>query len=522
MEEPKASTVTEVKPAPSEAVVESDDGKPKPNPTTQSDKETSDSSPKYTSVVSTPWRTHRRSSEEESPMSESLFQNETSQNGSTQSDLLVLKDTSAPKTLLPEVAPTDLAPIDRWVEQPKSQSPSLHPADQLRVLAKNGPLVFLNAEARRQLLTELIRPRPLAEDVTDILELIKKIAQPTKGLDSWLDQFAQVDLKGMDTYERKKILRNIEENWLEELLVHEAQKPILLPADRGWHGDYGLECGGGANPQAVGDHPLRSSGASSMWLSQQLDLDYRVNPVGPWSYNYGLQFNHVFSTGSSQDDGSWSGLGCNFKSTREINQQGLAAISPYVVFNRADSFLVDHGQLRQNLYLAGMSFNWAELHLSGAFEKCVGTTDVFIDKVQPLGHTNRHFVDGRHLSQSAWGLRHTQNWLKANAEGQEGPGLELAIVERNGDHPAATGLELGTGVLWQYQRQHWGYQSGLSLNYWGRDEAVTSWVLHGRLEGQLFPKGLNYAELSFENSSSSDPIMDYTSTRLALGWGIKW
>ena len=435
---------------------------------------------------------------------------------------LAQKDTTAPKTILPEMGPLPIAPIDRWVEPPAASDIFIHPELQLKKLAKEGPVVFLDPDARRIFLTELIRPRPMAEDPKELLPLIKEIAKPTRGFEDWCERFGKVDFSSLTVLDRKRYLRNTEEFWLESLLAGEAQRPVLKAADRGWHGAYGLEAGGGSNPQAIGDHPLRPSGASSVWLGQELALDYGINPEGPWNHSYGLRFNHVYSAGSSNDNGSLSGMGINFQSTRQLGHQGLAAISPFVFLDHTDSILTNQGSLRQNLILGGVSLHWAEAHLKGAFEKSLGVTDVYADYLQPLGNSNRHFADGRQLSQTALGLRHTQTWLKADAEGQYGPGLECSVVQRQGDHPAATGLELGTGLLWKQQKQAWAYGTGLHLNQWNRDESVTAWKIDGRLEGQLFPKGLSYTELSFENSKSSDAIMDYTATRLVLGWEIKW
>jgi hypothetical protein len=436
-----------------------------------------------------------------------------------QSDPLVQKNTSVAKTKLPEMAPLPIEPLDRWIEPTAlAAKPAQTPQAQIKALLAKGPLQFFDARGRRSLITNLIRPRPLSETPDDIIALIQSSAGTVRGLQPWLEQCKNLDLSSLEAYERKKLWREAEETWLATLLKQANETPALQAADRGWHGAYGIEVGIGNNPQYRGDHLLKTQKRTAEWLGQQLELNYGVNPTGPWSSSYGLSFNHVLES----DQGSWSGLGLHIQVQRTMGEGGLAAIAPFFHLDHTNDFLAPQGELSQNLMMAGLSLQWADIPLKGYFEKTTGVTDVFIDQVSPRGQSQKHFIGGQSLRQESFGLRHRQAWLLANAQGSKGPGLESFVIQRQGKHPQTDGLETGLGCFWEQHLLGWGYQGGLSYSLWNRSESVTQWQTYGRIDGQIFPKGSAFAKLAFENSDSSDPIMSYQSTSLSLGWETKW
>jgi hypothetical protein len=145
-----------------------------------------------------------------------------------------------------------------------------------------------------------------------------------------------------------------------------------------------------------------------------------------------------------------------------------------------------------------------------------------MEQRRPRGKAEKHFVTGESLRQEGFGLRHRQSWMGANSEGAFGPSLGLFLIQRQGDSPLVKGLEVGLDLSYELQKNDWNTEIAFEYSHWDRTQAIDRTELSGQVGYLGLAKGEFFANLTFENTSSSDTLADYSSTRFKFGWEVKW
>jgi hypothetical protein len=458
----------------------------------------------------------------EMPLKENVQeqQNKSKEKGTKLSkDLITRREDLPPRTLPAK----PWQPVDRWIETPEDLPEEVSAIDQLRDWAKGGPLRFMNADNRWRWKNALIQPHPRPESVAQLKKFILPFLGQSRGHRNWLNSLEDLDLSGLIPYERKKLIRDIEEDWLKAALGESEQRPTPKASDSGWHRSYRISAGMGQNAQMRGDAPTRPKASQGQWLEQNALLDYRYNPLGPWKFRYGLSFDHLIASGDAAEELSHSGLGFHFRSLRNIANQGLQGIAPFLHFNMFDDVLTSDGLVKEQQWLTGATLHWASKKLDGkSLKKSMASTDLFISMRHPSGHADRHYLTSESLKQESFGVRHRHAWMGHNKYGTFGPSVGAFLAHRQSPSPTLDGMEFGFDVQYDQSLQKWLMEYGIAYRNWGRTSSVEQWDAWAKAKFMGLGKGIFFTELKGTLSDSSDSLMDYSGTWIKLGWEVQW
>lgn len=412
----------------------------------------------------------------------------------------------------------EVAPLSSLPDPPRRQTVEPSAEEQIKELERvllAHPGRFVQRSKRGELIAALLKPHQQPTDVSSLLWIIEPYCHEGRGWKSWKTSALALDLSRCELWQKKRVLRKVEEAWITSLLQASSKK--VKQGDRGWHSTWISSVGVGRNAIAMGDHSGRFFEKEGGWLGNSIEMQYRHNPVGSWKMVYGMMIDSLWS--ASPKDLSLIGMEASWRGTKSTQFQGVRAISPYLHLQHYDDALF--GALKQSLFLTGFSAHWNEMKHSGLFMSSRGSTDLFIEKLSPRNAHRINTLDNKDLSQTSLGLRHRHSWTGARENLSFGPIFEGAFYHRNADSKKAKGLELTMAGGWTVATPLWQSDIVVENSTWFREESVRQFKL-ALAWRRLFESGTLGTELELESSSSDDSIMDYTRSSLEVSWELNW
>ncbi len=423
-----------------------------------------------------------------------------------------------PKILKLMPIKAQVAPLTNLPEPPRRQTIEPSAEEQIKELERvllAHPGRFTQSSKRGALITALLKPHQQPSDVSSLLWIIEPFCHEGRGWKAWKANALALDLSKCEAWQKKRVLRKVEETWITSLLQASSQK--VKQGDRGWHGLWTSSIGVGRNAIAMGESSGKFFEKEGGWLGNSVEMQYRHNPVGSWKMVYGLTIDSLWS--ASPKELSLLGITASWQGTKATQLQGLRALSPYFHMQHYDDALF--GALKQSMFLSGFSAHWNEMKHRGLFISSRGSTDLFIEKLSPRNAHRIYTSENKDLSQVSLGLRHRHSWTGARENLSFGPIFEGAFYHRNADSNKAKGLELAMAGGWTVATPLWQTDLIIENSRWFREESVQQFKL-ALTWRRLFESGTLGTELELERSSSDDIIMDYSRSSIEVSWELRW
>jgi len=416
---------------------------------------------------------------------------------------------------LPEVKPIDHLP-------PSSPEPSA-PAklDQGKLLAelkKFEPLKDLGQQERMILVQDLIRPHLLPESPDILADWLSVRLPNRRGMKSWAEKIRNLDISGMNSFQKKSTLRGIQEEWLKKILARTHLRQGPKSPDQGWHRRYRLGVGAGRHPLQTSSHAVRPVDNDGLWVSQDLLLDYRFNPPGPWNYGFGLGIGMTHANEPKELSESY--LSFHYQGERHVSSGSLETVAPFLDMEVVTDALSKDGLLEHQLWTAGLTLHWREKAISDG--DLTSSSTFHMSKFLPIGDSRYHFFyPSADLRQDGFGYRHQWSWSHATADTAQGPHGDVYLIHNKGQHFSNDGLEYGFGFGYHYNQSLWRNSLDIGFNNWDRkpksDSLRFEWTSRraiGRGDGVL--------HLLHEIRESDHLWYDGSSTLVELSWEVNW
>lgn len=414
---------------------------------------------------------------------------------------------------LPEVQPIDYIP-----PKPKKALKTSNVDKALSDLKDFEPLRSMNKQQRMTLVHDLIRPHPMMDNPNTLADWISLRLPAKRGVPAWIDKIRALDLSKMNSFEKKAALRGLQEAWLKQTLAQSRLRQGPKAPDQGWHRLYRLGVGTGRYPLLASSHPIRQVESAGTWVSQDLLIDYRFNPPGPWNYGFGLGLGAVLA--KKPEELSETSLSFHYQGERHVSSGGIETVSPFFDVEVVNSALSDKGIIEHQLWSTGVTLHWREKAMGeGDF---LSSSTFHMSKFLPIGDTRRHFFyPNADLRQDGFGYRHQWSWSQASMDTAQGPHGDVYLVHNKGQHFSNEGMEWGFGLGYHYNQELWRNSLDFGFSSWDRtprSETVrfewTSRRAIGRGDGVL--------HLLHEIRDSNEMWFNGSSTLVELSWEVTW
>ena len=416
---------------------------------------------------------------------------------------------------------SEVQPIDLQPPSPTPPSPSPSPKNlslQLAELKNFEPLNGLTQDQRMVLVNDLIRPHLRQITSDGLADWISSRLPNRRGINEWVQKVRDLEISNLNAFEKKATLRNLQEAWLKKILAQTRFRQGPKAPDQGWHRLYRLGFGAGRYPLLTTSHPARQVESDGVWHSQDLLLDYRFNPPGPWNYGFGVGIGAVLATKPKALSESYFSF--HYLGERHVSQGSLETVSPFLDMEVVTDALSDGGLLEHQLWTTGLTLHWRETPLRSG--DLVSSSTFHISKFLPKGDSRFHFFyPNADLRQDGFGYRHQWSWSEATPDTAQGPHGDIFLVHNKGQHASNDGVEYGFGFGYHYNREVWKNSLDFGYSQWDRqpksDSLRFEWTSRKALG-----RGDGILHLLHEIRESNQTWFDGSSTLAELSWEVTW